>query len=364
MKNKTTIQSILLMAALLLAGLLLTAALPTNPTGPGVPADSTVSQLTAVTTAAGTDVLYIVSGGNSRKISWSSLMSIIRDSLEARGYSTAGDWSFDGATFDAGSAGKVIFNDSTVANAGFYMNGTINRSRSIYPFTNNVSDIGSTSPSYTRYARVAARFIYADQFILTNPSSPSTDTVFFSYDGNKITLSASLSFDDSAGNNIGSDEVPVDTIYGQGVMFNNQGAIIAQGIDGLATPPTTIWDFGVLVKPGILHYRQTYTPGALTTSLTVKSEIINLNPGAAGGTCDTLYIGSSITSNLGVPIITIYNQSINTFTITDTDGAGYNYCVRLPGTGVDIILARYDSVTLFFDANVTQWVYLSAGNVD
>src|SRR3990167_5384354 len=133
MKNKTTIQSILMIAVLLLIGLLLTAALPTNPTGPGVPADSTVSQLTAVTTAAGTDVLYIVSGGNSRKISWSSLMSIIRDSLEARGYSTAGDWSFDGATFDAGSAGKVIFNDSTVANAGFYMNGTINRSRSIYP---------------------------------------------------------------------------------------------------------------------------------------------------------------------------------------------------------------------------------------
>ena len=355
MKNKTTIQSILLMAALLLAGLLLTAALPTNPTGPGVPADSTVSQLGAVTTAAGTDVLYIVSGGNSRKISWSSLMSIIRDSLEARGYSTAGDWSFDGATFDAGSAGKVIFNDSTVANAGFYMNGTINRSRSIYPFTNNVSDIGSTSPSYTRYARVAARFIYADQFILTNPSSPSTDTVFFSYDGNKITLSASLSFSDSAGNNVGSDEVPVDSIYGQGFVGQNHLAIIAGANEGKSSPPAILAD-GILIKPVGLHYQQTYNTSGTTRSLTLNSEVVIINASAVSGQIDTLYIDDALVTNLGVPIITIYNRSSNAIQITDTGGAGFKYCIR--GNG-NIALGQYDIVRLFYDANFEQWIVMS-----
>ena len=340
------------MAALLLAGLLLTAALPTNPTGPGVPADSTVSQLGAVTTAAGTDVLYIVSGGNSRKISWSSLMSIIRDSLEARGYATAGDWSWDGGTFDAGSAGRVTFNDSVLFNYTIYLNGGNNKSKSIWPFTTNSYSIGTAT---ARYAEGVFKNCKADYFIVTNPGAPETDTVFFSYDGNKITLSASLSFSDSAGNNVGSDEVPVDSIYGQGFVGQNHLAIIAGANEGKSSPPAILAD-GILIKPVGLHYQQTYNTSGTTRSLTLNSEVVIINASAVSGQIDTLYIDDALVTNLGVPIITIYNRSSNAIQITDTGGAGFKYCIR--GNG-NIALGQYDIVRLFYDANFEQWIVMS-----
>lgn len=173
--------------------LLFIGSVPTNPTGPGTPADSTVSQLSAVTTASGTDVYYIVSGGSSKKITHATLMSIIRDSIKTRAYPTAGDWSFDGATFDAGSANTVTFNDSVVFNAIVRLLSSPSYSKTLLPVTTNIYQLGSSS---ARYFSTHNKYAYAEQFIVTNPSSPSTDTVIISYDGTEIQMGG-LNINDS-----------------------------------------------------------------------------------------------------------------------------------------------------------------------
>lgn len=186
MKNiKSLLFASMYLLVLTLVSIFLIASVPSGPGITGTPADSTVTQLTAATTAAGTDVYYIVSGGVSKKISHAVLMSIIRDSLQARNFATAGDWSFDGATFDAGSANTITFNDSSVFNAVVRLLSSPSYSKTLLPITTNIYQLGSSS---ARYFSTHNKYAYADQFIVTNPSSPATDTVIISYDGTEIEI--------------------------------------------------------------------------------------------------------------------------------------------------------------------------------
>jgi len=269
---------------------------------------------------------------------------------------------FNGAVFNAGTHGSLVTNDTLRAKSEAYFEdpvwfGDYTFAYLMWPYSTMFwSQIGSPAHPYRR--------MYAQQFVIVNSSL--TDSARLYYDAGQIysdyPLSVKLNAPDSAASNIGDIETPYDTIYAQGIVSSHNLNFIAQNEGSSSLPPDSIWKYGVVIKPGINHYTQTYTPNASTTSLRVKSEVINLNAGFSGGVCDTLYIGQEIASSLGRPIITIYNQGTNTFTITDTDGAGYNYCIRLPGTGTDITLGQYDSVRLWFDANKTQWVYFGSAD--
>lgn len=121
MKNiKTILLAIFYMTALVSIGIMLTALTPPDPVKAmyeGEALDSPLTSLTASTSLSGSDVFYVVVSGNSRKVSWSSLMSIIRDSIEANNWPTTGSWEFIGGEFNSGSRGTVNFYDTVMVNA-------------------------------------------------------------------------------------------------------------------------------------------------------------------------------------------------------------------------------------------------------
>jgi len=193
-----------------------------------------------------------------------------------------------------------------------------------------------------------------------NPDSSSGTNI--NYDGVNIIVGKSIVPKDSASQSFGSKTKPMDTSYVQAISAPYDLGLIAQDSEGSSiSPPDSIWKNGVLAKPGILHYSQTYLVDGSTTSLRVKSEIINLNVSAPGGRIDTLYIGEEIISGLGVPIVTIYHYGGDSFKITDTDGSGYKFCIRAED---DIILERYGSVRLMLDKNIEQWIVIGVYNAD
>lgn len=264
------------------------------------------------------------------------------------------------------SGNQSISGIKTWSNAQYF--DALIRTHGLRPSATNTWDIGAGY--WNRYDDIYAKMVHVPRYRVVS----STDTTVYAeftmedsilhISGNTI-FEGNLTFDDSASTDMGAEDTPLDTVFTQGVVMQNDGAIIAQANDGRLSPPDSIWYQGVLIKPGILHYDQNYTVGVSTTSITAKSEVIILSVLGSGGSLDTLYIGDELwTTQSGTPFITIYNRSSTTFTITDTDGAGYNYAIRLPGVGSDIVLGQFDLVELFFDANSTQWVLKEHQNND
>lgn len=199
-------------------------------------------------------------------------------------------------------------------------------------------------------------------FIVPTGNPDSSQGTKIEFDGNSVIFNKPIMPADSAAQDIGSINKPMDTLYAQTVVAPFDFGIIAQGSEGNLPPPDSIWKHGVLAKPGILHYSQVYPTNSETTSLTAKSEIIFLNVGDSGGSIDTIFIGQEIIASLGVPIITIYHYGgSDTITITDTDGGGYNFCIRAED---DIVLSRYGSVRLMLDKNIHQWIVIGVYNAD
>lgn len=313
---KSTILAIIYFMALVVTGLLLTAALPTNPTGPGTPADSTVSQLTAATTASGTDVYYIVSGGSSKKITHATLMSIIRDSIKARSYATAGDWSFDGATFDNNSAGKVTFNDSVVFAAGWYATST-GKTYSMIPSTTNSYYIGNGT---YRYGYGYYGSLYANQFIVTNPSSPSLDTLLaISYDGTDLVFGP-LSYD------VGNDIITLgaDSSVLQNLCLSEANYNFSLATDSVITLANI--ESGVIISKSL---------GVAVTGL----ETINMTNAGDGQVL-------VITSRAG-------------YTVTFEDEATTGGNLKLAG---NFAMAEDDVLTLKYKSSNNKWIEVSRSN--
>ena len=211
--------------ALFLVGFLLLAALPSVPSQPGPARDSALSSLAAATSLSGTDIIYVVVSGNSRKLAWSDLMAQIRDTLEARNFVTTGDWQFVGAYFNAGANGRVTFADSVVFSSFVHLNG-ITYSHNLYPATTDLYSLGNT---LGRWDKIKGRLVYADQYIITNPSAPSTDTLIISYDGEKMNFNSNIAFTDSGVYNIGAGLLPIDSLF-----INYIGGLYGSSVDSVA----------------------------------------------------------------------------------------------------------------------------------
>lgn len=117
-KQNTITQTILYLIALSILPMLFLALGPAEPVAvPGPAMDSALTTLSAATSLSGTDVMYVVVSGNSRKMAWSDLMAQIRDSIETRRWFTTGQWEWTGGEFNLGSAGTVNFYDTVIVNA-------------------------------------------------------------------------------------------------------------------------------------------------------------------------------------------------------------------------------------------------------
>ncbi len=234
------------------------------------------------------------------------------------------------------------------------------KTRHITPVANDVYWLGWWTNQRWRYV-FAKTGVFEEIIIVPAYQTDSSQGTTIGYDGAEIQFSARFSPIDSAQQSLGKMEKPIDTVYAQSLSNSLDIALIAQANEGLLSPPSIV-KRGVLIKPIALHYPQLYPITSSTRSLTIKSEIINLQVNASGGSIDTLYIGSELTATLGVPIVTIYHQSgTDAVTITDTNGAGFNYCIRASS---NITLNRYDSITLMFDKNIQQWIVINYYNSD
>ena len=193
------------------------------------PTYDSVASFTSVTSLGATDIIPMqIKVSNKytwRKITGASLWSRMRDTTQAQLTSfkdLSNSWNginnFDGATFNSGSHGGVVFDDSVTF--------TSNQVRFEYIRRYDAqSSIGLGSAPFDR--------IYANWFLATNPEG--NDSVSISYDDSTLTFTMPAT---------GTLEIPNLTIT-QSVMVDS-GAGFRQiiyepnGVSGISTTDTTL----------------------------------------------------------------------------------------------------------------------------
>lgn len=197
--------------------------------------DTTLSTITAVTTIGLTDYFPIqrdLSGTYTwRRITGQSMWDRITDTTEARIttlLNASNSWNginnFDGATFNANAHGTVTFNDSTKMGSAalpFY-------TQRLYPLTTG-GYIGTSSNPYTT--------MYANYFMIVNPTGAPGDTVQISYDGINIKFNAPITGE-------------IDSLVVSTITANQSTYTIANITDSIITFDATNTSLVLLSTPG------------------------------------------------------------------------------------------------------------------
>ena len=154
----------------------------------GLAQDSTkVTDFTADTSPAAAGAFYYIESSTDKHITWGTLTTAIRDSIEANDYTIAGTWS--------GMSNYVTIADAeTITGKKIYTN-ALHGVKHLFPFT---TDTYMNGWSTVRWLLMMARDMYAENFYVLDPNgSDSSDAATISYDGTNVTFDKPLNLTES-----------------------------------------------------------------------------------------------------------------------------------------------------------------------
>jgi len=152
------------------------------------PQDSTkVTDFTADTSPAAAGVFYYIESSTDKHITWGTLTTAMRDSLEANDYVITGAWT--------GLDNYVTIADAeTITGKKIYSN-SLHGVKHLFPTT---TDTYFNGWSTVRWLMMMAKNMYAENFYVLDPGgSDSTDAVTISYDGTNVTFDKPLNITQS-----------------------------------------------------------------------------------------------------------------------------------------------------------------------